>query len=224
MKHNKLLRAGLACLFLSLSIISARAQDPPASAARSISPEKQALIRELLELTSSKKTIDAMLKAQADQMEKQLPDIIWQTVSGMEELKSLTPGQREELRLKLLSTSRSSGRRIYELLLEKIDFNKVIVDISMPLHDKYFSESELRNLVTFYKSDTGKKVIEVMPNLITESMTRAAEVIMPRIMELMTQMQQEETHRMEKEIQATTKKMERPAKPARRTPQRRPKH
>lgn len=94
----------------------------------------------------------------------------------------------------------------------------------MPLHDRYFSESELRNLIDFYKSDTGKKVIEVMPSLVAESMTRAAEVIMPRITALMTQMQEEETQRMEKEIQATVKTVVKPAKPARRTPQRRPKH
>lgn len=87
MRHKNVLRVCLACLFLSLSIISVRAQDIPGGTAQRISPEKQALIRELLELTSSKKTIDAMLKAQADQMEKQLPDMIWQTVSGMEELK-----------------------------------------------------------------------------------------------------------------------------------------
>jgi hypothetical protein len=221
MTYQNLLRAGLACLLLSFSINSVRAQDPPTSPTQIISPEKQALIKELLELASSKKTIDAMLKAQAEQMDKQLPDISWQAVADMKELKSLTPEQREELRLKVVSNSLRSGRRVYELIQEKIDFNKLIEDVSLPLYDKYLTESELRDLVVFYKSPTGKKVIEVMPNLVAESMTRTAEVILPRFTEIMRQIQQEETQRMEKEIRADVKNKQKSAKPASRTPRKR---
>lgn len=221
MTYQNLLRAGLACLLLSVSIISVRAQDPPTSPTQIISPEKQALIKELLELASSKKTIDAMLKAQAEQMDKQLPDISWQAVADMKELKSLTPEQREELRLKVVSNSLRSGRRVYELIQEKIDFNKLIEDVSLPLYDKYLTESELRDLVVFYKSPTGKKVIEVMPNLVAESMTRTAEVILPRFTEIMRQIQQEETQRMEKEIRADVKNKQKSTKPASRTPRKR---
>ena len=224
MTHNKQLPACLACLLLFTFIVSVRAQDSPATAGPTISPEKQALIKELLELTSSKKTMDAMFKAQADQMDKELPETTWQAVSGMKELKALTPEQREEVRLKVVSDSLRSGRRMYELLQEKIDFSKLIEDIFLPLHDKYFTESELRDLVVFYKSPTGKKVIEVMPNLITAGMKQTIDAIMPKVAQIMTQIQNEETQRMEKEIQATVKTKEIPAKPAGRTPQRRPRH
>jgi hypothetical protein len=220
---NKLLPACLACLLLSLSIISARAQDPP-GAAPAISHEKEALIRELLELTSSQKTIDAMFKVQADEVDKELPQLVWQAVSGMKELKSLTPAQREELRLKVLSSSLGPGRRMYELVQAKIDFHKLIEDISLPLHDKYFTESELRDLVAFYKSPTGKKVIEVMPNLLTATINQTAGAILPRMTAITMQIQEEETRRMEKEIQATVQMKKNPAKPTSRTPLRRPKH
>jgi hypothetical protein len=223
MKYNKLLRACLAGLLLSLSIVSVRAQTPPASTAQTISPEKQALIRELLELTSSKKTIDAMFKAQADQVDKELPQLIWQAVSGMKELKSLTPEQREEVRLKVLSSSLGPGRRMYELVQAKIDFHKLIEDISLPLHDKYFTESELRDLVTFYKSPTGRKVVEVMPNLLTESVSQSVAAIMPKFTEITIQIQEEETQRMEKEIQASVKTKEKSTKPRGRTAPRRSK-
>jgi hypothetical protein len=56
-----------------------------------------------------------MFKAQSDQMDKDHPQMIWQIVSGMKELKSLTAELREELRLKLVSSS-FPGRRMYELL------------------------------------------------------------------------------------------------------------
>jgi uncharacterized protein len=222
MTHNKLLRACLGCLVLSLSIVSVFAQDAPPSAAQSISPQKQALIKELLELVNSKKTVDAMLKAQADEMEQQLPEIIWQAVSGMEEVKSLTPAQREEARLKVVSSSLRSGRRMYQLLLEKIDFNKLIEDISVPLYDKYLTEDELKDMVTFYKSPTGQKVINITPNLVVESMTRVSELIVPKITELMSQIRAEETERMQKEIQTTVKTIEKPAKTTPRPRSKRP--
>lgn len=222
MTNKRLLRACLAALLFSLSVIGVRAQDLPTTATPSISPEKQALIRELLELTSSKKTIDALFKAQAEQMDKELPETTWQAVSGMSELKSLTPEQREEIRLKVNSSARRSGRRMYELIQEKIDFSKLIEDIFVPLHDKYFTEGELRDLVAFYRSPTGKKVIEVMPNLITTAMQQTIDAIMPKVMEIVTQIQNEETEQMEKEIRATVKAN--PSKPATPIPRKRRRH
>ena len=221
---SQLLRAAIGALLFSFSVVGVLAQSPSTSPTPDVSLEKQILIKELLELTTPQATVDAMLKAQAEQMEKDLPDMIWQAVSGMKELQSLTPEQREDVRLKVVSSSLRSGRRMYELIIEKIDFNKVLEEISVPLYDKYFTEIELRDLVAFYKSPTGKKVIEVMPNLMAESMARATDIIVPKVSELMSQIQAEETQVVTKEIQATVKTKEKPAKPARRTPQRRPRH
>ncbi|MEP6719334.1 MAG: DUF2059 domain-containing protein [bacterium] len=204
----------LALTFFALvTINAAQAQDPASQPTQTVSPVKLALIKELLELTNSKKTMDTMLKAQAEQMDKQMPDMIWQIVSNMKELQALTAAQREEIRAELTETSLRSGRRIYEVLLEKIDFNKVVEDISVPIYDKYFSESELSDLVAFNKSATGKKILEVMPNLVSESMTRASEVILPKVSEVITQLQAEETERIEKEIKAKTSEIsKRPVK------------
>jgi hypothetical protein len=91
------------------------------------------------------------------------------------------------------------------------------------LHDKYFTESELRDLVSFYKSPTGKKVIEVMPDLIVESMTRTTQAIMPKVAELVRQIEDEQTQLMTKEVQAAVEQ-ERSTKPAGRTPTRRRRH
>jgi hypothetical protein len=224
LKHNKLLPACLACLLLSLFLVPARAQDPLPSPAPGISPAKQTLVREMLDLASSKKTIEAMFKAQTDPMDRDLPETIWKALAGMKELQSLTSEEREEVHLKVVSGSLHPGRKMFEALQQKIDFNKLIEDISFPLYDKYFTESELRDLLVFYKSPTGKKVIEVMPNLLAESMTQTATAIMPRVTEIMTQIYEEETGRMEKEIQAIVKTREKPAKPTgRRNPQKRPK-
>jgi hypothetical protein len=142
-------------------------------------------------------------------------------VENMKELKALTAAQREEIRAQVTASTLRAGRRTYDLIMEKIDFNKVVEDISVPLYDKYFSESELSDLVVFYKSATGKKILEVMPNLVSESMTRASVVIMPKVSEVITELQAEETERIEKEIKAKTNEIsKRPVKkPVRRRSQ-----
>lgn len=200
MKNKKhLLLAPLLCLVFSLTAVKAQ---PPVTATPTISPEKLAVVKELLSLTNSKKTIDAMLKTQSETMDKQMPEIIWQTISNMDELKKLTNEEREELHKEVVASSLKVGRRTYDLIMEKIDFNKLIEDISVPLYDKYFSESELKDLVVFYKSPTGRKVLDTMPALVAESMTRTADRIMPKLSEVISQIQAEEAELMKKEVQA----------------------
>ena len=212
----------LALVVLGLiAINTVNAQEPATQPSQSISPVKLALIKELLELANSKKTMDAMMKAQAEQMDKQMPDMVWQMVENMKELKALTAAQREEVRAQVTASTLQAGRRTYDLIMEKIDFNKVVEEISVPLYDKYFSESEVSDLVVFYKSATGKKILEIMPNLVSESMTRASVVIMPKVSEVITQLQAEETERIEIEIKAKTNEIsKRPVKkPVRRRSQ-----
>ena len=177
---NQMLSSVVVVLLLA-GVVCAKAQDPSPRATPGVTPAKLALIKDLIELTSSKKTIDAMLKAQAEQMEKQMPDIIWQAVSKM--AASLTPKQREELKAEVAASSIRAGRRVYDLILEKIDFNKLIEGISVPLYDKYFTENDLSELINFYKSPVGKKLIKVTPLLMEDSMMVSVEYFKERMPE-----------------------------------------
>ena len=67
--------------------------------------------------------------------------------------------------------------KILEYRLIKF-FNKVmysakstnkLVDLLVPVYDKYYSKEDLKQLIRFYDSDIGKKTIEVMPLLLADS-------------------------------------------------------
>jgi hypothetical protein len=220
---HKMLRICWVCLLLSVSICSVRAQGPVVRGDKSVSPEKQALGRQLLELTNAKKTIETMLRTQADEMDKELPESSWKLISISKEVQSLTPGEREELRSKLLSGSSRPGQKMFESLLKEIDFGKLIEETSLPLYDKYFSETELKDLLAFYKSPTGRKVIETMPNLLSESIDLTAGVLIPKMTAIITRIQDEETERMENELSAFMKTRAKPLEP-RRAPRKRSRH
>lgn len=60
-----------------------------------------------------------------------------------------------------------------------------------PLYSKFFSEKELADMVTFYKSPTGQKLVEQMPNLMLESFKITEEKFLPRIQKIAEEIIQE---------------------------------
>jgi hypothetical protein len=76
------------------------------------------------------------------------------------------------------------------------------VDLQAPMHEatirtyaKYFTETELADLVAFYRSPTGRKQIEVMPQLLQEQMQSGVQYLSPKIDEAMRDAMREQEKR-----------------------------
>src|SRR5258708_15240605 len=151
--------------------------DAPAKADTTVSPEKRALVKELLDLTNSRQSSETLFNAQFEQMEKQLPEIEWQAITAIQDFGKLTAAQRNQMRAKLGESTLRMSARIKTLFVERIDIQQLIEDITVSVYDKHFSVAELRDLVAFYKSPTGKKVMEVTPVMLSESATKASELV-----------------------------------------------
>ena len=187
--------------------VGANAQQPVAmpSPSAEVSPAKRELIRQILDLTNSRKSTEAMFSAQFDEMERQMPEIQWQAISSLDEFKKLTPAQQANIKTKVSESSTQLAQRIKELFLQRIDMKKMVEEISYAMYDKHFSEGELRDLVAFYQSDTGKKVVQEMPALYAEAIGKAGELISPKVKEIVEQSQREQTSKLELEIQQLVK-------------------
>jgi hypothetical protein len=74
----------------------------------------------------------------------------------------------------------------------KIDLGQLIEQVSYPIYDKYFTESELRDITSFYKSSTGKKTIAILPQIVGDSMSRTNEILLPKMTSIMTEVINEE--------------------------------
>jgi len=44
------------------------------------------------------------------------------------------------------------------------------IDMIVPVYDKYFTHEEIKGMIAFYETDLGKKAIEVIPQVMDESM------------------------------------------------------
>jgi len=72
-----------------------------------------------------------------------------------------------------------------------IDFNGLLRHEQAAIYAKYFNEQELADLCAFYESAAGKKIIEVMPQLMSEGARVGADKLSPKIQEVMSQVMEE---------------------------------
>jgi uncharacterized protein len=163
-----------------------------AVAQQEISAEKKALIQELLLVTEAEKTSSRVVDTMLTALEEQYP-LIMQDVTGS--ISGLTPAQRQKMTAEAKDFAWFS-RTFRERLQQRINFKEFVEKMSYPLYDKYFTESELKDLISFYKSTTGKKTLSVMPALLNDSIQKSGEVLTPILTGLVHEMIEEEKARL----------------------------
>jgi hypothetical protein len=65
-----------------------------------------------------------------------------------------------------------------------------IFDIMVPAYDKYLSAEDIKEMIRFYESPTGQKLLEVQPKMMADYMPRVRQFtqdVMARVMERMKQ-------------------------------------
>lgn len=184
--HRRILKSVLTLALLILGLSAT------ASAQNTITPEKRALIKEMIVATDVQKMSDAMMKATMDQLENDTPRRVADSVNSMSDL---TPEERKKLIQKMTDDSARFTKRFRELMKEKLDWVQLIEELMYPIVDKYYTEDDLKNMIVFYKSPTGRKVLEVMPQMMTEMMIRSEEIIRPKVEGIARQVLEEEEKR-----------------------------
>lgn len=180
-------------LLLILSLVGLATT--PVSAQSTISPEKRALIKEMIRVTDVQKTGDLMMKAAMDQFEQEAPERISDSVNAMADL---TPQEREKMRKEMADDTARFTKRFRELIKERVNWPQLIEQLMYPVVDKYYTEDDLKNMIEFYKSPTGRKVLDVMPQMMTDIMVRSNEIIKPKFDEIAKQILDEEKKRLPK--------------------------
>lgn len=168
-------------LFSSVSL-SAYAQN-------SISEEKRKLISEIIQITKADRQFLEITDKMLDSMEKMSPAILSQSLKNNE---ALSPEEKKKLMESADVRFKSFSRKFREKLPQRIDSKKYVEDLIYPIYDKYFSEKELSELVTFYKSETGQKFISVTPELVAESNKITETKLLPQILSLVDEVIKEE--------------------------------
>lgn len=158
---------------------------PESSVTTAISPEKRALIKELLEITESSKNANQVMESM---VRSELPKMVSTILKTVPALNS----DRPEVQKQFSDIVSRMAVKYRDRVIKQIDLSQLIEQISYPIYDKYFTESELRDIIGFYKSSTGKKAISVLPQIMVDSMSRTNDILLPKMSRIMTEIITEE--------------------------------
>ena len=150
-----------------------------------ISQEKRALIKELLEITEATKNAEQIMDSM---VRSELPNLVSAVLKNAPNLDS----DRPEIQKQFSEIVSRMVGKYRDRVIKKIDVNQLIEQVSYPIYDKYFTESELRDIIGFYKSSTGKKAISLMPQIFNDSFQRTNEILLPQMSRIMTEIITEE--------------------------------
>ena len=142
--------------------------------------QKRVLILELIEISggdaAARQIVDVTLAHLADAYDKMLDEIIRSETE-------LSVEETQALRRHLGDYDRFS-RTFRARFRERIDMAEVLESVYVPLYDQSFSTEELQEIVAFYRTPTGRKVVEVLPRLAAQGMERTLPKMQPKVMKL----------------------------------------
>ena len=175
------------------------------NAQQPISPEKRALIKELLETTGEPKTSEDTMAAIMKQYEAEFPKLL---ATMIQDDRQLNDALKERMLTDLSKDAPRMLKRYSELITQRINMSKFIDEAIYPLYDKYFTENEIRDIIAFYKTETGKKTIAIMPALSAESISKSLDHVMP----IMKQIREEITKDIEQYVTEKKNSSKKPLK------------
>lgn len=116
-----------------------------------IDPSKEADIRKLMDVAGVKSLVTQSMAT----MEKNIRPLM---------TNSLPPG---EYRARLVDL-------YFEKFHSKFDPQEIL-DMVVPIYDKYLSDEEIKRLIEFYQTPPGKKALTVLPKILAESQEAGTE-------------------------------------------------
>jgi hypothetical protein len=170
MRPNRLLAALLAA---GLVAGAAAADDPSQD-------RKLELIRELIALSGAEDASQRLVEVSLAQLEVAYDPMLDEILRSEAEL---SDEEKETLRRHLADFDRFSTR-FRERFAERIDVSALLESVYVPLYAEHFSEQELGEVVAFYRTPTGRKLVRVLPVLVQQGMQRTLPLVEPRVMAL----------------------------------------
>lgn len=157
-----------------------------ANAQQTISSEKKALIKEYFEMTGFRKAQDALIDITLTQAENQQAR---ESARATNTDKNLTPKQLTDKHQKTEETLKTN--KVISEAYRRANAPEMVEEIYYPIYDKYFTTDELKDLIAFYKSPTGKKLAKITPQLYVEVTQKFNEVLTRKIQQIYKEMAKE---------------------------------
>jgi hypothetical protein len=174
---NRWFSAAILCLALSLTSVAQTAADAPAS---------QEDIQRYLEVMHSHEMMQKMVDAMAKPVHQMIHE------QALKDKDKLPPDFEERM------------NKIMDDMFRDMPWNEMM-QAMIPSYQKHFTKGNIEDLIAFYSTPTGQKVLREMPAIMADAM-QSMMPIMRRYVEKMQNRVQDETAQMLRESKKPGKK------------------
>jgi uncharacterized protein len=154
---------------------------------------KKQLIGQLLDVMQTGKTVQKTFDAMMTQMAVQFPKMLTDLSDTQ---KDLTLEQRARIKSEATRSFTHFSARFRERMGTIFSSPEFYEKVYYPAYAKFYSEAELQDLIAFYKSPTGQKLLQVQPEFTADVMARTYEVIGTKIQQMTQELLREELERI----------------------------
>lgn len=174
----------LFAFILTLVCVAAKAQQT------AVAPGKKAVIAEIIAATNADKKGEETMLAMFKQLETMYPQIIEGTIEKT--LGNLPAAEKQKIKAEVLQKTAQTNAKFVQRLQQRLNLREYVETAIYPLYDKFFTESELRELLAFYKTPIGRKLNDISPEMAVEGVRLAQELLVPKMMTIFDEIVQED--------------------------------
>jgi hypothetical protein len=167
---------------------------PPAQAP--LTPEKKALIKELLGLLNSGNAAEVIAIQFLEQFEQSSIILIKNDLREWIQAKKFAPEEKKRLEAEMDESAQRILTRLRAEFPKRINMGEMLEIVMLEVYGKYFTEAEVKDLIAFYNTPTGQKFIKILPQISAEALPRIGQLMNPAATLLATELLADEIMRL----------------------------
>lgn len=154
-----------------------------------ISDEKRKLIAQLLSVLKLDKSMEEM----TDTILKGMDEAYTISFDALVDKRTEIPeADREKIKAQANKSRLAFSEKFRKRLPGVVDYPQYIQESVYPLYDRFYSEQELKDLIAFYTTPTGQKVLATLPQLIAQSQADVRRLLVPKLVSLVDEILKED--------------------------------
>ena len=167
--------------FLILTPIVAVLALFPVSGLAQTSETKRKLIAELIEVTGVLNNIEGEFRKGIDEQKRAMDGLLPDDLILSDNLTETEKRERQEKAI-------AERNRLFDMMIDRvekeIDFKGFVERSLYKVYDKHYTEQDLSELIAFYRTPIGKKVVAVSPLIESETMNAFVSELMPQMLKI----------------------------------------
>ncbi|MGH9754187.1 MAG: DUF2059 domain-containing protein [Blastocatellia bacterium] len=185
---NRFLAGLMALAFCFIIALPAHAQD-------ALTPEKKALIKELMKLMNAATNTEALTGTFLEQSLNNIAPLISQGLLQEIPQEKLSPDEQKRLKSEADAATQRILIRLRTEFPKRINFGELLERAGMEMYGKHFTEEELKELIAFHKTPVAQKLLRLLPQITAETMPKIVEWVTPTFTQLMDEVFIEEKNK-----------------------------